>query len=283
MDQNRLPNEARSSRKQRRPGTEMLARLCRSPLTLLLATLLLLGHPFGCFAEDTPTPLVDSGPAHSIVENADRIRFPASGFQAEITITASHQGQAVETKKYRVLAKGSDNAVVMITEPAAERGQMMLMKERDLWVFLPEVSQPVRISLAQRLMGQVANGDLVRANFAGDYNSHVARMDTIDGERYYVLELEAVDRSVTYQHVVYWVKETNFSPFKAEFYSISKRLLKTCKYENFQLMAGKLRPTRVVMEDALRQGEQSVLDYVSIRERDLPDKIFTKDYLKKLN
>jgi len=31
----------------------------------------------------------------------------------------------------------------------------MLMRGRDLWVFLPNVSQPVRLSLSQRLTGQV--------------------------------------------------------------------------------------------------------------------------------
>ncbi len=36
------------------------------------------------------------------------------------------------------------------------------------------------------------------------------------------------------------------------------------------------------MEDALRKGEESVLEYSEMKLRDLPDKIFTKDYLKKL-
>ena len=128
----------------------------------------------------------------------------------------------------------------------------------------------------------MANGDLARANFSSDYVPRLLRTETIDGEVYQVLELIAVDRSVTYQKVVYWVKQSNAWPYKAEFYSLSNRLLKTCKYQNFQTMAGKVRPTRLLMEDALRHGEQSVLDYQSMKLRDLPDKIFTKDYLKKL-
>jgi len=181
-----------------------------------------------------------------------------------------------------VLSKGNDSTVVMITEPASEKGQIMLMKGHELWIFLPNVSQPVRLSLAQRLTGQVANGDLARANFAGDYNPRVLRTETIDGNSYNVLELQAVDRSVTYQRVLYWVRESNSEPHKAEFYSASNRLLKTCVYEKFENVLGKLRPTRLVMDDALRAGEQSVLDYGGMKLRDLPDKLFTKDYLKKL-
>lgn len=37
------------------------------------------------------------------------------------------------------------------------------------------------------------------------------------------------------------------------------------------------------MEDALRQGEKAILEYSEMKLRDLEDKIFTKDYLKKLN
>ena len=98
----------------------------------------------------------------------------------------------------------------------------------------------------------------------------------------YVLELTAVDRSVTYHRVIYWIRQSNFWPHRAEFYSLSDRLLKTARYENFQTILGKLRPTRLVMEDALRKGEESVLEYSAMKLRDLPDKVFTKDYLNKL-
>ena len=158
----------------------------------------------------------------------------------------------------------------------------MLMKDRDLWVFMPEVSQPIRIALSQRLTGQVANGDMARANFAGDYHPRLLRTETIGTETYNVLELNAVDRGVTYQKVVYWVSQKDNWPLKAEFYSLSNRLLKTCRYEKYQMMQGRQRPTQLIMEDAMRSGEQSVLEYASMKLRDLPDKVFTKDYLKRL-
>jgi len=220
--------------------------------------------------------------ARNILAKADQIRVPPEGFQVDVSITTVAPNQSADTRKYRILSKGNDNTVIMITEPAAERGQIMLMKGRDLWIFLPSVSQPVRLSLAQRLTGQVANGDLARSNFTGDYTPKILRSETIDGEKYHVLELTAKDRSVTYNKVIYWVKQSDFWPYRAEFYSLSNRLLKTCRYENFQTLLGTMRPTRLVMEDALRKGEQSVLEYSAMKLRDLPDKIFTKDYLNRL-
>ena len=236
-----------------------------------------------CFAQENQKQDAVDAEAQAIIEKADLIRFPAEGFQVDIAITTTLTDKSTDVRKYRVLSKGNENSVVMVTEPASDRGQIMLMKGRDLWVFMPEVSQPIRLSLAQRLTGQVANGDLARANFAGDYFPHIVGSETIGNEQYHVLELKAVDRGVTYQRVMYWVNKKSAWPLKAEFYSLSNRLLKRCSYENYQTLAGKLRPARLVMEDALKAGERSVLEYQGMRLRDLPDKIFTKDYLKKLD
>jgi len=228
------------------------------------------------------TAVEDQDNARQVLEKADQIRFPRDAFEVDVHIRTATPGQSAEIRKYRILSKGNANTLVMITEPASERGQIMLMKERDLWIFLPSVSQPVRLSLGQRLTGQVANGDLARSNFSGDYTPKILRNEVIDGENHYVLELTSVDRSVTYNKVIYWVKQANFRPHRAEFYSVSNRLLKTCRYENFQMMLGILRPTRLVMEDALRKGEESILEYSAMKLRDLPDKIFTKEHLNKL-
>src|SRR5437867_266798 len=205
----------------------MTKRLLACGLIAIL-TLVLLVSAVPLRAADTGTSQTDDALARSILEKADQIRFPQEGFQVDVSVVTTSGGEPTEERKYRVLSRGNENTIVMVTGPASERGQILLMKGRDLWVFLPDVSQPVRLSLAQRLTGQVANGDLARANFTGDYTPKLLRNETVDGEKYNVLELAAVDRSVTYQRVVYWVSESTSAPHKAEFYSASNRLLKTC-------------------------------------------------------
>ena len=220
--------------------------------------------------------------AKKIVEKADQIRFPAEAFEVEVAVTNLSAGQVTDTRRYKVLSKGNENTIVQVIEPASDRGQAMLMRGRDLWIFMPNISQPVRLSLSQRLTGQVANGDLARANFTGDYEPRLLRSEQADGENCHVLELIANDRGVTYARVLYWVRQANSYPHKAEFYSVSDRLLKTCRYENFKSLGGRVRPTRLVLQDALRMGEESILDYADMKLRDLPDRMFTKDYLKRL-
>lgn len=224
----------------------------------------------------------DDAEAKAIVEKADEIRFPRESFEVEIDVTNHSDGQVTDRREYKVLSKGNENTIVQVTEPASDRGQAMLLRGRDLWVFLPNISQPVRLSLSQRLTGQVANGDLARANFAGDYNAKKLRTEKVDGHDTHVLELKAAERGVTYARVLYWVRASNFHPVKAEFFSVSDRLLKVCRYENYKTLGSRVRPTRLVMEDALKKGDYSVLEYSDLKLRDLPDRMFTKEYLKRL-
>lgn len=216
-----------------------------------------------------------------LVSAADAIRFPTHPFQIQIRVTSTGRG-GEKTHEYQVLQKGHENSIVRTLAPASEKGQVMLMKGPDLWIFMPQVSQPVRLPLSQRLTGQVANGDLARANFAGDYKARFIRDETIDGTPCVVLELTAARKGVTYHRVMYWIETATKRPRKVEFYTISNRLMKSGVYQNFVEMEGVERPSRLVLYDALKKGEQSVLDYSGLKSRDIPDKVFTKDFLRKL-
>lgn len=218
-----------------------------------------------------------------IVEKADLIRFPAEGFQVDVKITTTKPEQDPEIREFRILSKGNDRTLLMTTAPAIEKGTIMLMRDHDLWAFLPNLSQPVRLPLSAKLTGQVSNGDIARANFTGDYKPELLGTESIEQENYYKLELIAARRGVTYHRVLYWVNQSSFRPYKAEFFSVSNRLIKTCHYRSYQKMAGEIRPTQLEMVDGVTRRGRSILEYSNMRLRELPDKTFTKQYLKKLN
>ncbi|HNO60261.1 MAG TPA: outer membrane lipoprotein-sorting protein [Plasticicumulans sp.] len=220
--------------------------------------------------------------ALAMLEAADQVRFPRSDFEVNVRISSTTPGGETEVRDYQILSKGNENTLVITTAPASERGQVLLMRGRDLWVYSPRLSQPVRLPLSQRLTGQVANGDLARANFSGDYNARVLRDETIQKRKYAVLELTAIDGSVTYSRVLLWVDRAGNQPLKAEFYALSGRLLKTAQYLNYAKLDNTVRPTQLVMEDAVKRGDRSVLDYSAMKPRELPNKLFNKDYMKRV-
>lgn len=258
----------------------ILAPLRRGAIYLGAAILLLSAYGGSAWSADAPT---EDTSARELLRRADRIRFPEESFQVDIVITTTAPEQNPDTRSYRILSKGNSQTLVQTTAPAVDRNQILLMREHDLWAFLPTLSQPIRLPLSQRLTGQVANGDLARANFAGDYEPKILRKEKLDGETYELLQLDAVNNWVTYRKVLYWVNAKNARPHKAEFYAVSGRMLKTAYYQDFQTLGEEVRPTRIIIEDALKKGHRSELEYSNMVLRNLPDKVFTKDYLKKLS
>jgi outer membrane lipoprotein-sorting protein len=240
-------------------------------ITILLSLLLPLPQVLGA----DPSP-------ESILNQADEVRNPQSDYTVDVTVTSVKPGKDPKTAKYEVMIKGKTKTVIKTIAPAVDRGTSMLMVDYDFWVFLPTISKPLRISLQQRLLGEVANGDIARVNFSGDYSPKLLKTENIKNIDYYVLELTAKDERVTYHRVILWVQKDNFHPFKAEFYAVSGRILKTASYEDYRQIAGRLRPTRLVLNDPLVRGQQSIIEYSNVVAAALPDKYFTQQHLKKL-
>ncbi|HAH21451.1 MAG: hypothetical protein A2Y00_03735 [Omnitrophica WOR_2 bacterium GWF2_43_52] len=244
--------------------------MLRTFITITIAWFLLPGFP--AFAQLTSA---------EIVERIDEARNPQIDYTVTVEITTYSNNQLSKSATYEVLVKGKEKTVVKTILPAVEKGRVLLMLNENLWAFLPEVSKPLRISLQERLIGEVANGDVARVNFAGDYTPIVLRTETLNDKDCYVLELTAKDDSVTYGKVIVWAEKETLWPRKAEFYALSGRMLKTCAYQEYQLLGDRIRPTQLVMEGPLAKGKKSIIRYSDIHIEELPEKYFTKEYMKK--
>jgi outer membrane lipoprotein-sorting protein len=220
--------------------------------------------------------------AQEILRRADEVRNPQIDYTVRVMVTSKKPNGSNRVHVYEVMVSGRDKATVKTIKPSIDKGRVLLMREKDLWAFLPSVSKPLRVSFRERLIGEVANGDLARTNFTGDYTPTIAGTERQDGRDCWKLDLHATADDVTYARVVLWVERTTFHPRRAEFYAVSGRLLKMCSYARYVEMGGRLRPTQLLMNDATVTGQYSILDYDSMVVAPLPEKYFTKDYLKRL-
>jgi outer membrane lipoprotein-sorting protein len=225
------------------------------------------------------TPAYAALTAAQILAKSDAIRMPSGDYEVNAKVVVVRPRGTQDAGVYDILIKGHDKTLIKTLSPKTDRGTSILMVDHDLWVFLTDVSKPVRVSLQQRLMGDVANGDLARANFIDDYTPALVDQKPT----FYVLDLKAKSDEVTYSSIRLWVERPTFRPLRAAFYSVSGKLLKVGSYEDFRELAGVSRPSRLVLSNALVKGQTSTIFYNQIsRRNDLPEKLFTKDYLKKL-
>lgn len=211
------------------------------------------------------------------------MRAPSQSFIWDVTITTYDPGKSPAVNGFEVYVKGSNKSFVKFVSPARNVGRSLLYLDRDLWIYLPDAGKPVRIPLAHRLVGQVANGDLARTNYSSDYTATLVGNEPVDGVDCHVLNLKATSKEITYAAIKYWVAKETFHPMKAEFYAGTGTLLKTGAFEEYKESGGRLRPTRLMFVDAIRKDHRSTMDFSNLRIRELPDKYFNKNYMRILD
>ena len=210
-----------------------------------------------------------AGPdAQSILRDSDRARGGGlPGIEWEIRL-ASRDGERLDEPQ-RLLIKAVDDASVAETlEPARFKGSRLLQVARSMWLTRSGLSKPIPISPRQRMSGQASNGDIAATNYAGDYAAQLNGSETLDGEPCHVLDLTARHQRTTYERIRYWVSIKRGVGLKAEFYSLSGKLLKTARFDygNSIDYDGRRTPfvSRMVIRDALVDAE-TTMDFGTVK------------------
>jgi outer membrane lipoprotein-sorting protein len=235
-----------------------------------LLTAVLVATPVGV-AEGAPAA-APADEAARLLARADSYRGGWPSFVVRTRITNVERDGRTDSADFDVSVKG-ENSYVKFLSPRS-KGQALLMRGDDMWVFLPDVARPVRITPIQRLLGNVANGDIARVQYAIDYDATIDGAETVDGVACTVLMLAARRPGATYQRIRYVVRADTAMPVAAEFFLTSGKAFKRARFEAPREMAGRTILTRLVIEDAVRTAERSVMEFLDMAPRPLPDKLF---------
>lgn len=200
--------------------------------------------------------------AQSILKNSDRARGGGlPGIVWDIRLT-SRDGDKIGEEQHMQVRAVDDASVAEVLEPLRSKGTKLLQVEHNMWLTRPGLSKPIPISPRQRMSGQASNGDIAATNYAADYDAKLMSQEKLEGELCYVLDLTARHKRTTYDRIRYWVSVAREVGVKAEFYSLSGKLLKTAifKYDNTIQYAGNNIPfvSSMVIRDALIDAETTM-------------------------
>ncbi|NOT98023.1 MAG: outer membrane lipoprotein-sorting protein [Sideroxydans sp.] len=206
--------------------------------------------------------------AHSILSNSDQARGGGlPGIVWEIKLN-SRDGDKVDEPQRLVVKAVDESSVAEVLEPVRSKGSRILQVERNMWLTKPGLSKPIPISPRQRMSGQASNGDIAATNYAGDYEAQMSNNESVDGEPCYVLDLKAKHKRATYDKIRYWVSVKRLVGVKAEFQSVSGKLLKTAHFEYNSNIEhdGKRIPfiSKMKIRDALVDAE-TVMEFGSVK------------------
>jgi outer membrane lipoprotein-sorting protein len=179
------------------------------------------------------------------------------------------------------LKKGQDKIVSLFLSPASEKGRATLRLGDNMWLYIPNVGKPVRITSLQSVVGGVFNNaDIMRL----DYNVEYDVQNIEDNKSEYVLDLKAKTGAVAYDKLKMWVDKKTVVPTKIECYAATGLLIKTLYFkERKPFDEGVLRPSVIETDSPLYKGYQSIMVYAGVKRRIVPDEVFTLEYLPKVD
>jgi outer membrane lipoprotein-sorting protein len=221
----------------------------------------------------------NSSKGEEILKKVDEILTPGSVEFYRKLINEEPNGNKKEFIFYSV-KKDRDKVAMLYLAPASDKGRATLRLGDNMWLYIPNVGKPIRITSMQSIVGGVFNNaDIMRLDYSAEYNVNNLEEDSAD----YILDLKAKTRTVSYDRLKMWVVKKNNIAKKVECYAASGKLIKTLDFKNVKDFGqGMVRPAVVETTSPLYKGFKSILIYSKINRKKFPDEVFSLDYLSRL-
>ena len=236
---------------------------------ILLSTFVVLCTAGDAFAVD----------GQAILEQVDRNLAPDSYEMYRKLINVEPDGKRKEFVLYTA-KKGRDSMVGLFLEPSTDAGRTTLRRGDNMWLFIPDVGKPIRITSLQSVVGGIFNNaDLMRLEFSTEYD-----VDAIEDQGdTYLLSLKAKTGSVAYDRLSMIVDKKSLLPLSIEAFAASGLLIKRLRYKDIKDYGGGIRRPSVLETDSpLYEGYRAVMLFAKVRAREFPDEVFSLNYMPRV-
>jgi len=215
----------------------------------------------------------------ALLKQVDRNLNPESYEMYRKLINVEPDGKKKEFTLFSV-KKGQDKVAALFLAPASEKGRSTLRLGDNMWLYIPNVGKPIRITSLQSVVGGVFNNaDILNLDYAVEYD--VAKVEETGKE--YLLHLKAKNKNVAYDQLKMWADKGKKLPTKIECLTAANMLIKTLYFKDHKDFGGGIvRPAVIETDSPLYKGYKSVMIYAKIKKRSFKDEVFTLTYMPNL-
>lgn len=248
-----------------------------SQIGTLLSTLLWLMIPAGLQAQSTP---------QEWLVTIDRNLNPPQYESYRKLINIEPDGSKKEFVLF-TLKQGRENVVALFLSPASEKGRATLRVGENMWLYIPNVGRPLRITSLQSVTGGIFNNsDILRVDYQAEYDAQtITETDEKgpSGSRLLLLELKAKSGAVAYDKLEMFIDPTLKTPVRIRAITTSGLLIKTIYFKNVtDFGQGIKRPAIIETDSPLHKGYKSVMIFAKMKPRTLAPEVFTTDYMGRI-
>ena len=217
---------------------------------------------------------------NAILAQVDRNLAPDSYEMYRKLINQEPDGSRKEFVLYTA-KKGRESMIALFLAPPTDVGRTTLRLGDNMWLYIPEVGKPLRITSLQSEVGGIFNNsDLMRLEFSAEYDVQ----NIVEQGEEYLLDLKARTEAVAYDRLEMHVDRKLLLPTVIDAYAASGLLLKTLRYRKIKDYGnGLVRPSVMETESPLYKGYKAVMLFAKIRPRSFADEVFSLNYMPRVD
>ncbi len=184
--------------------------------------------------------------------------------------------------------KGTTYAIILITAPAKEKGQVFLKRDKEMWNWVPSIERMIKIPpsmMMQSWMGSdFTNDDLVReSSIVVDYEHNYLGEEDINGITCWKLELDPKPEApVVWGKIISWV-DKEYNQLKVEYFDEDGYLVNIMNQTDIRRMDDREIPTHLEMIPADEEGKKTVINILSASFDDpIPENFFSQQNMQRV-
>ena len=214
-----------------------------------------------------------------LLAQVDRNLNPESYEMYRKLINIEPDGRKKEFTLFSV-KKGQDKIAALFLAPASDKGRSTLRLGDNMWLYIPNIGKPIRITSLQSVVGGVFNNaDIMNLDYSAEYNVESVSDDAGN----YLLLLKAKTKTVAYDRLKMWVDKSRRLPTKIECLTEANMLIKTLYFKDHKDFGGGIvRPAVIETDSPLYKGYKSVMIFAKIKKKTFKDEVFTLTFMPNL-
>ena len=226
------------------------------------------------------TLLSSAQTAEEIIRKADeKYRGKSSYSEMTINIVRPKWSKQMKIKSW---SEGTKYSVSIVTSPAKEKGTVFLMRDKEVWNYMPTIDRTIKFPpsmMLQNWMGtDLTNDDLVKqSSILEDYTHKIIREELKEGYTCWVIELTPKeDAPVVWGKVLIWVDKNDFMMLQTDYYDEDDFLVNQMIGSEIKEFSGKKLPSKLRVIPSENKGQETILIYdklefdISISEQYFP-------------
>jgi outer membrane lipoprotein-sorting protein len=221
-----------------------------------------------------------------VIKANDLLRGKSSSATAVMKVIKPDWSREMTTKIWML---EPDYAMILITDPAKDKGNVTLKREKEMWNWIPTIQRIIKIPpsmMMQPWMGSdFNNDDLVReSSIIEDYTQSLKGEENIDGyDCYKVLLMPKPEAGVVWGKVIMWISKKGYLELRTEYYDEDENLVKYMTGSKVKEMGGRTIPSYWEMIPVDKPGEKTVLEYQSMEfDIDIKPSFFSEQEMKRI-